>query len=314
MKIAVFPGQGSQFIGMGKDLFDKYEVVKKLFKEAEEISNIKLQKIIFDGDIEVLKLTSNAQVAIMLTSIAALKVLEESKQKHLYEFINMVAGHSLGEYSALVASGALSFTDAVKLLTIRGKAMENAVPDGRGGMLAVIGVNDLQIINDIATKASEQSNEICVVANNNSPGQVILSGSKNALNLAESIAKEEFKVKIIKHLEVSGPFHSPYMEPAKLELAKELNSITFSDFKIPVVSNVTGTTFNDKNDINNLLLEQVVSPVKWAESMQYAVKSGADCLFEVGPSKVLTGLMKRIDQSVTCVNIEKEEDILQVQL
>lgn len=307
-KIAVFPGQGSQFIGMGKDLYNSFDSVKSLFKLAEETSGMPFKKIIFEGTEEELKSTKNAQISIMLTSVAVLKVLEEKYQKSIVDMVDFVAGHSLGEYSALVANGAISFEDVVKLLKARGEAMEEAVPSGKGAMLAVIGVNDINIINEIAQKATEGDN-LCVVANNNSKGQVILSGHKEAIDRAAKIAKDEYGVRIVKHLDVSGPFHSPLMQPARGKLELILNKVDIKSFNIPLISNVTANVVEDESDMKELLLEQLVKPVNWYDSMLKAVNLGVGELIEVGPSKVLSSLTKRIDPNIKALSIECEEDI-----
>lgn len=307
MKIVVFPGQGSQKINMSRDIYDRYSFVKSLFQEAEEISSIPLSKIIFNGSEEDLKRTTVSQVAIMLVCIATLRVLEETLETKISNFSSIISGHSLGEYTALVAAGALSFKDAVYLLTVRGKAMEKAFPT-KGGMLAVIGINDIETIKEIANKASI-NNLTCEVANDNANGQVILSGNIEALELAAKIAKDEYKAKIVKFLEVSGPFHSSLMKKAVTELEKGLNKIAINNLNIPVISNVTAKKIENEKEIKKLLLKQIVSPVRWRESIQFAANLGVETLIEVGPNNVLTGLTKRIDNSIKCVNIETIEDI-----
>lgn len=311
MKIVVFPGQGSQKINMSKDIYDRYSFVKSLFQEAEEISAIPLSKIIFNGSEEDLKRTTVSQVAIMLACIATLRVLEETLETKISNFSSIISGHSLGEYTALVAAGALSFKDAVYLLTVRGKAMETAFPT-KGGMLAVIGINDIETIKEIANKASI-NNLTCEVANDNANGQVILSGNIEALELAAKIAKDEYKAKIVKFLEVSGPFHSSLMKKAAAELEKGLNKIAINKLNIPVISNVTAKKIENEKEIKKLLLKQIVSPVRWRESIQFAANLGVETLIEIGPNKVLTGLTKRIDNNIKCVNIETIEDINNVE-
>lgn len=310
MKIVVFPGQGSQKINMARDMYDRYSLVKSLFKEAEEISDIPLSNIIFNGSEEDLRRTSVSQVAIMLACISTLRVLEELLEAKINSFASLIAGHSLGEYTALVAADALSFQEAVALLTIRGKAMEEAFPS-KGGMLAVIGINNIEIVNEIAKKASV-NNFVCEVANDNANGQVILSGNIEALALAAKIAKDEYKAKMVKFLEVSGPFHSSLMQKATIELKKGLNKTTINKPNISVISNVTAKKIENVKDTKDLLLKQIVSPVRWRESILYASSLGVNTLIEVGPNRVLTGLTKRIDNNIKCVNIESLEDITNI--
>lgn len=308
MRICVFPGQGSQYINMGEDLYNKFALVKKLFKEAEEISSLPITNTIFNGNSVDLQSTDISQVAIMVTSIATLGVMEEMLETQVSSFANYVAGHSLGEYTALVASGILTFAEAVKLLTIRGKAMKNSDPQQLGGMLAVIGITDINTIKEIASKSSN-SNSFCEIANDNSVGQIILSGHKSALELAAKVAKEEYKAKLVKFLDVSGPFHSSLMQPA-VDIMKEfLPKLEFKKGNIPLISNVTADVVTDNNQFKDLLLQQIVSPVRWRESILQAVKLGVTSAVEIGPNKVLTGLNKRIDSNLMCCSISTLNDI-----
>mgnify|MGYP005799720145 CR=1 FL=1 len=307
MKIVVFPGQGSQKVGMCKDLYDNFSLVKELFTEAEDISKLPLSEIIFNGPSYKLQETNISQIAIMLSSVAALRVLEESIDQKIYSFANLVAGHSLGEYTALVASESLKFSDAVVLLKARGEAMAAACSSG-GAMLAIIGIEDINIINEIAQKAST-NNLICEVANDNAKGQVILSGNREALELAAKLAKDDYKAKLVKFLDVSGPFHSSLMSKAVPILQEALDKITLNPLKVPFISNVTSNKVDSASEVKELLLKQIINPVNWRESMINAVKLGATTLIEVGPNKVLTGLMKRIDNNIKCVNIETVVDI-----
>jgi len=307
MNIIVFPGQGSQKVGMSKDLFDNFSLVKNLFQEAEDISKLPLTKIIFNGPDSNLQATNVSQVAIMLSSISTLRVLEETFGKKISEFSSLVAGHSLGEYTALVASGALSFADAVSLLKTRGEAMASACPSG-GAMLAIIGIEDINTINEIANKASSNG-LVCEIANDNAKGQVILSGNKESLEVAAKLAKEEYKAKLVKFLDVSGPFHSSLMITAVEALKDALNKVNFNSLNIPLITNVTANKLEDVSAIKDLLLKQITSRVRWRESMMQAVNLGITNLIEVGPNKVLTGLMKRIDNNIKCVNIENITDI-----
>lgn len=308
MKIMVFPGQGSQKIGMVKDLYDRFDLVKNLFKTAEEVSSLPLSNLIFAGSEQDLTDTKVSQVAIMLASVSVLRVLQELTQKEISELTDYVAGHSLGEYSALVASDALSFADAVELLKVRGAAMAQAYPQG-GGMLAVIGLKESAVVAELAQKAEQLTGKVCEVANDNAIGQVILSGNLEALEQAARLAKEEYKAKMVKMLEVSGPFHSSLMVPAQAALSSALNEVTVKTPAVKFIANVSAGEVQDAIEIKNLLLQQLIKPVRWVESMHLAVAQGVNQLIEVGPKNVLAGLMKRIDPAVKITNLESLEQL-----
>jgi [acyl-carrier-protein] S-malonyltransferase len=291
----IFPGQGSQYVGMGKELFENFSVAKKTFEEADDALHFSISALCFKGPEEALKLTENTQPAVLTTSIAALKVLqaEEGTAPHF------TAGHSLGEYSALVASGALSFSEAVKIVRLRGKFMQEAVPVGEGAMAAVLGMEREQV-----EKLCEEisSGEILTPANFNSPGQIVIAGHSKAVERAIERVKKEGKKAVL--LPVSAPFHSPLMKPAGERLEKALEEISVADLKIPVVTNVEAEINTAKERVKGLLVTQVSSPVRWEESMRKMVEKGIEQVLEIGPGKVLSGLMKRIDGRVESKNLE----------
>lgn len=291
----IFPGQGSQYVGMGKELFENFIVAKKIFEEAEDTLHFSISSLCFKGPEEALKLTENTQPAVLTTSIAALKVLQAEKGTAP----QFTAGHSLGEYSALVASGALSFSEAVKIVRLRGKFMQEAVPVGEGAMAAVLGMEQEQV-----EKLCEEisSGEILAPANFNSPGQIVIAGHSKAVERAIERVKQEGKKAVL--LPVSAPFHSPLMKPAGERLEKALKEISVSDLKIPIVTNVEAEINTAKERVKGLLVAQVSSPVRWEESMRKMIEEGIEQVLEIGPGKVLSGLMKRIDGRVESKNIE----------
>ena len=291
----IFPGQGSQYVGMGKELFENFSVAKKTFEEAEDALHYSISSLCFNGPDEALKLTENTQPAVLTTSIAALKVLQAEKGLAP----QFAAGHSLGEYSALVASGALSFSEAVKIVRLRGKFMQEAVPVGEGAMAAVLGMDRDQV-----EKLCEEnsSGEILAPANFNSPGQIVIAGHSKAVERAIERVKQEGKKAVL--LPVSAPFHSPLMKPAGERLGKALEEISVADLKIPVVTNVEAEVNTAKERVKGLLVAQVSSPVRWEESMRKMIENGIEQVLEIGPGKVLSGLMKRIDGRVESKNLE----------
>lgn len=291
----IFPGQGSQYVGMGKELFENFSVAKKTFEEADDTLHYSISRLCFEGPKEALKLTENTQPAVLTTSIAALKVLQAEKGMAP----QFTAGHSLGEYSALVASGALSFSEAVKMVRLRGKFMQEAVPVGEGAMAAVLGMEREQV-EKICEEVS--SGEILTPANFNSPGQIVIAGHSKAVERAIERVKQEGKKAVL--LPVSAPFHSPLMKPAGERLEKALEEISVSDLKIPVVTNVEAEINTAKERVKELLVAQVSSPVRWEESMRKMIEKGIEQVLEVGPGKVLSGLMKRIDGRVESKNLE----------
>lgn len=290
-----FPGQGSQYVGMGRELFENFSVAREIFEEADDTLHFSVSGLCFKGPEEALKLTENTQPAVLTTSVVALKVLQAEKGV----VPQFTAGHSLGEYSALVASEALAFSHAVKIVRLRGKFMQEAVPVGEGAMAAVLGMEREQV-----EKLCEEisSGEILTPANFNSPGQIVIAGHSKAVERAIERVKQEGKKAVL--LPVSAPFHSPLMKPAAERLEKALEEISVSDLKIPVVTNVEAEANTSKDRVKGLLVAQVSSPVRWEESMRKMIEKGVEQILEVGPGKVLSGLMKRIDNRVETKNIE----------
>ncbi len=299
----IFPGQGSQIVGMGKEFFDKYDLVKKLFKEADDVLGISLSKLILDGPKEDLDTTINTQPAIFLISYSIFQVINKEFDINLKK-AKYFAGHSLGEYSALSSAGYLSFSDTINLLRIRGNAMQNAVPKGEGGMLAVLG-STVEIIEDILKK--NQNNFMAQIANDNSVGQIVLSG-KN-LDLEKLI--EVLKLKNIKNIKlpVSAPFHCQLMNKATEIMSKQLDKVNFNDSDQVLISNVTAEEILDKKELRRLLVDQIENRVRWRESVINMIDKGVSQFIEIGPGKVLSGLIKRIDKRVKINTINSESDI-----
>ena len=299
----IFPGQGSQIVGMGKEFFDKHEIVKKLFKEADETLGFGLSKIILEGPKDELDLTVNTQPAIFLISYSIFQVIKESFNINLNE-AKYFAGHSLGEYSALSCAGYLNFSDTLKILRVRGDAMQNSVPKGEGGMLAVLGfkIEDLEkILKD------NQNNFVAQVANDNSDGQIVLSGKTRDLQILSEFLKER-KIKNIK-LPVSAPFHSNLMSKATEIMTQELQKINFKQSKNILISNVTADEISNIEDLKSLLINQIEKRVRWRESIQNMINKGVNQFIEIGPGKVLSGLVKRINKDVKISSINSESDI-----
>jgi [acyl-carrier-protein] S-malonyltransferase len=280
---------------MGKELFENFSVAKKVFEEADDALHLSISALCFKGPEEALKLTENTQPAVLTTSIAAFKVLQEEKGITP----QFTAGHSLGEYSALVVSGALTFSEAVKMVRLRGKFMQEAVPVGEGAMAAVLGMEREQV-----EKLCEEISygEVLTPANFNCPGQIVIAGHSKAVERAIERIKQEGKKAVL--LPVSAPFHSPLMKPAGERLEKALEEISVSDLKVPVVTNVEAEVNTSKDRVKELLVAQVSSPVRWEESMRKMIEKGMEQLFEIGPGKILSGLMKRIDSRVETKNLE----------
>ncbi len=291
----LFPGQGSQYVGMGKELFDNFKVAKETFEEANEALRFSISSLCFYGPEEELKLTENTQPAILATSIAALRVLEHEVGWEA----SFTAGHSLGEYSALVASEAISFSEAVRIVKFRGRFMQEAVPVGEGAMAAILGM-DREEVEQLCKEAA--LSEVLSPANFNGPGQIVIAGNLGAVQRAIEIAKGKGKKAIL--LPVSAPFHSPLMKPAGVRLEKELDQVSFEEMKIPVVTNVEAEINTSKERVKPLLVAQVSSPVRWEESMRKMIAEGIEQVLEVGPGKVLSNLMKRIDPHIETRNIE----------
>ena len=300
----VFPGQGSQQVGMGKALAEKFPVAKAVFEEVDAALGEKLSSIMWNGPEDQLTLTANAQPALLAVSIAVLRVLEDERAVRLAD-LQYVAGHSLGEYSALCAAGALSLSDAARLLRIRGNAMQQAVPVGQGGMAALIGTTPEQA-REIAEEAA--GNDVLAVANDNGGGQVVVSGSKIAAERAIEIAKAK-GVKRGILLPVSAPFHSPLMQPAADIMREALAGTHVRTPVIPIVANMTANAVSDPDEIKKLLVEQVTGTVRWRESVMYMVANGVTRFVEVGSGKVLAGLVKRIVDGAEAQSVGMPDDI-----
>lgn len=303
MKAFVFPGQGAQTIGMGKALAEAYPAAKAVFDEVDEALGEKLSTLIWEGEQETLTLTANAQPALMATSIAALRALEAEGVS--ITDAAFVAGHSLGEYSALAAVGALSISDTARLLRIRGQAMQQAVPVGVGAMAALLGA-DFALATEIAAEAAQ--GEVVQAANDNDPSQVVISGHKAAIERAVEIAKAK-GVKRAMLLPVSAPFHCALMQPAADVMAEALASVTINAPKVPVVANVRAEAITDPALIRQLLVEQVTGSVRWRESVQWMAAQGVTEFWEIGAGKALSGMIKRINKETAQRNFGTPEDI-----
>jgi [acyl-carrier-protein] S-malonyltransferase len=305
-KIAfIFPGQGSQTVGMGKALFDTYPQARRVFEEVDAALSQNLSQIVFEGPLETLTLTSNAQPALMAVSMAVIRVLEAEAGLRLGKDAACVAGHSLGEYSALAAAGALSITDAARLLRIRGDAMQQAVPVGVGAMAALLGM-DYDAAAAVAKDAAE--GEVCDAANDNGGGQVVVSGHKAAVDRAIVLAQER-GAKRAMLLPVSAPFHCRLMQPAAEKMAKALSDVGMNAPVVPVVANVKAGFVSDPDEIKALLIAQVTGTVRWRESVQFMASQGITRFVEVGSGKVLNGLVKRIAEGVTASAVGAPADI-----
>ena len=297
----IFPGQGSQLVGMGQDLHNKYSLIKDLFKEADDTLGFSLSKLVLSGPKEELDLTENTQPAVFLISYSIFKLVKDEFKINLNK-ANFFAGHSLGEYSALSSAGSLSFSDTLKILKVRGKAMQSAVPKGEGGMLAVLG-SEIEIVEDIINKNKNK----CFIANDNSLGQIVLSGNIEDLEKM-MIDLKTANIKNIK-LPVSAPFHCKLMNKATLVMNEEIAKLDFKEPTNVLISNVTGKEIDNLNELKDLLVKQIESRVRWRESVSLMIEKGVTQFIEIGPGKVLSGLVKRIDKNVKVNAINTEEDI-----
>ena len=303
----IFPGQGSQAVGMGLALSQSFEAARLVFEEVDEALKQKLSKLMFEGPESDLVLTENAQPALMTVSIAALRVLEGEGGWRLADRASYVAGHSLGEYSALAAAGALGLSDAARLLKLRGQAMQKAVPVGAGAMAALLGP-DLEQVQKIAKQAADETKLVCGVANDNSPGQVVVSGAKEAVERAMVIATEQ-GVKRSVLLPVSAPFHCALMQPAADAMEEALAEAAIRQPVVPVVANVTALPVSDPATIAKLLVQQVTATVRWRESILAMKALGVAKLYELGAGKVLAGLVKRIDKEIEASSVGAPADV-----
>ena len=304
----IFPGQGSQSVGMAKELYNKFEIFKINFKKADDILNYQLSKIILEGPADKLNLTENTQPAIFLISYSIFQVIKNEFEINLNE-AKYFAGHSLGEYTALTCSGVLSFENTIKILKLRGKAMQEAVPKGEGGMIAVLG-SKLEILEDIINKKKNEFK--CFIANDNSNSQIVLSGTTSNIEKI-SIYLNSLNIKNIK-LSVSAPFHCELMKTATELMRIELAKTVFKEFQTALISNVTAQEIDNSSLISDLLVRQIESRVRWRESINYMIRNGVNNFIEIGPGKILSGLVKRIDKKVKVGAINNEEDINKIKI
>ena len=304
----IFPGQGSQIVGMGKELYSKYDIIKKLFKEADEILGFSISNIILEGPKEKLDLTENTQPAIFLLGYSIFNLLKNEKLIDLNK-AKFFAGHSLGEYTALASAEGMSFSETLKILKIRGNAMQNSVPKGEGGMVAILG-SEIKKVEDIINNNKKLYE--CFIANDNSEGQIVVSGKMNDLDKFILDLKKN-SIKNIK-LPVSAPFHCKLMRKATEKMKIEIEKLNIKDPKNILISNVTGREINNFFEIKELLIKQIESRVRWRESVKYMINNGVNNFIEIGPGKVLSGLIKRIDRNVKVSAINNEEDISMIKL
>ncbi len=303
-----FPGQGSQAVSMGQELADALPVAREVFEQVDDALGQRLTRLMWEGPIEELTLTENAQPALMAVSLAVVRALESELDLDLSASAQFVAGHSLGEYSALTAAGSLTIEDAARLLRTRGLAMQDAVPVGEGAMAAVIGLN----FDDVKAVAAEAAKVgVCATANDNAPGQVVISGSKLAVAAAIDLAKDNGAKRAIE-LPVSAPFHCSLMAPAADVMRDALADVTIEAPIVPFVANVTAAAVDEPETIRRLLVEQVTGMVRWRETVDYMISHRVDTVFELGSGKVLSGLAKRINRKITAVPVETPSDIEQL--
>tara|TARA_B110001450_G_C17601572_1_gene473224 strand:+ start:302 stop:1246 length:945 start_codon:yes stop_codon:yes gene_type:complete len=299
----VFPGQGAQVIGMGQTLARAYPKSRIVFEEVDDALDFKLSKLVWEGEIEELTLTENAQPALMATSIATLRAMEEEGISS--DTVKYFAGHSLGEYSALCAAGALDLADTARLLRLRGKSMQKAVPIGVGAMAAILGLN-FEVVEKIAQEASQK--QVCQAANDNDPNQVVISGNLEAVERAIILAKEKGAKRAI-ILPVSAPFHCELMQPASDVMAEAFSKISFKIPSSPIVANYTALPVVDPSEIKNLLIKQITGRVRWRETINYISQNGVDKVIEIGSGKALTGMIRRINKDINCYNIGSSDDL-----
>ncbi|SLN48186.1 ACP S-malonyltransferase [Oceanibacterium hippocampi] len=301
----VFPGQGSQAVGMGQALAEAFPVARQVFEEVDDALGLALSRLMAEGPEDTLRLTENAQPALMASSLAVLRVLETEGGVSLGQIASFVAGHSLGEYSALTAAGSLTLGDAARLLQIRGRAMQQAVPVGEGAMAALLGL-DFDVAVEVAAAAADD--EICVAANDNAPGQVVISGHAAAVDRAIELAKEKGGRRSIK-LPVSAPFHCPLMAPAAEAMAAALEGVMLAPPVVPLIANVTASPISDPETIKARLVDQVTALVRWRESVLCMRAYEVEQQVEIGTGKVLSGMVKRIDRELATVSVESPADV-----
>ena len=298
----IFPGQGSQFVGMGKEFYDNFDYVREYFLIADEILKKKLSQIILEGPKEQLDLTQNTQSAIFLVSFSIFKVLEKETDFNIKD-AKFYAGHSLGEYSALCCADSINFEQTINLLMSRGMAMQNAVPKGEGGMTAILGTK----IDEINEILKDKSRFQCFIANDNSVGQIVVSGTLNSIKILETELVKK-KIKFVQ-LQVSAPFHCPLMKKATIEMENKILDTNFKDPSISIISNVTASPQNNSEEIKKLLIHQIEKPVRWRESVLNMIDLGINRFIEIGPGKVLSGLIKRIDRNIKLNQVNNLTDI-----
>lgn len=297
----IFPGQASQYAGMGKDLAENFPAARQVFAEADDALGFSISKMCFGGSAEELQLTENTQPAILTVSVAALRAMEAEN----YPSPAYVAGHSLGEYSALVAAGSLTLPDAVRTVRARGRYMQEAAPVGAGAMAAIIGLGLSEVM---AACGKAQQGDVCLPANINSPGQIVIAGHAAAVDRAIGLLKERGAKRAIK-LNVSAPFHCPLMMPAQERLAADLDHIEFADLRMPLITNVDAAPVTSGAEARSALIRQVSSPVRWQESVEFLVQKGVETFVEIGPGKVLCGLVRQIERGARCLNVEDTESL-----
>ena len=310
----VFPGQGSQEVGMGRELAEAFSAARYVFEEVDEALGMNLSRLAFEGPEDDLTLTENAQPALMATSVAAVRVLEAEAGVTLPDVCRFVAGHSLGEYSALTAAGAIALDEAARVLRARGAAMQRAVPVGDGAMAAVLGfpLDDVAAVAEEARRGADEASGadlgVCAAANDNAPGQVVVSGDAAAVERAVTLARERGARRAIV-LDVSAPFHCPLMRPAADEMAEVLAEVPIAPPRVPVVANVSARGESDPETLRGLLIEQITKMVRWRESVEFMRDQGVETLVELGAGKVLTGLVRRIDRDLTGIAVGSPRDV-----